>query len=197
MSADDDELRLAAHLDGQRTGPVDGSGAGGLPAVDPRGRIDAEQVRTAPVVYLHDQQSAKQQRRGRHAPAVAERPVLLRQRAYPHRATIEIDTHKVAGAEQGIDAFAVGCRRGHGHAARRKLSLGSRRTEEGRPPQMSAVVRLIAVQVQAVAESAARAGQEDAVAPDDRRTRRRPRATPLSSGCFPCRSSVPAGSCRR
>ncbi len=168
VGADRNHLRPTLDRHDQRARPVNARVAGGLPAVGAGGGVDAEQVRPAPVVDLHQEQAAGEDGRGRHSPAVAERAVLLGQRTHPDRPPLEVDADEVTRAEQGKDAAAVGGGRRHRHAAGREVPLRRRRAEEAGPPQQAAVGPVVALQVEPVVEAPRRAGQEDAVAPDHR-----------------------------
>src|SRR5262249_20302804 len=104
-----------------------------------------------------------------HSPAIAERPVLLCQGPNPHGLASKIKTTKVSCAEKGIEMFAIGGWRGYGHAAGRE-QVGRRRAKKPRVPEQLAVLAVVAVDVQAIILPTVRRGQEDALAPDDRRT---------------------------
>src|SRR5205823_7216886 len=70
--------------------------------------------------------------------------------ALPIWPAVEVDADEIAGAEEGVDALAVGRRRRHRHAARRELAVGERRAEEAGVPPLLAVVAIQAEQVQPI-----------------------------------------------
>ena len=110
---------------------------------------------------------ADEDRRGAHAPAIAEGAILVGERANPGGLAVEIEGGEIAGAEEDVDELAVGCGSRHRHAAER-VKIGRSRAEHFRMPQQLAVGAGVAVDVEAIVESAIGRGEEDAIVPDDR-----------------------------
>src|ERR1051325_2019231 len=100
---------MVLDLHGYGTCPVHRGGPIGLPAVGPRLGIDSQKIGLAPVIDLHQEEVADKDWRSSHAPAVAERTVLVGEGSDPDGLAVEIERGQLARAEEHVNSLAVGC----------------------------------------------------------------------------------------
>src|SRR5688572_8991033 len=164
MLAAHDDLVVFDHANGNRRSPSDVGLALGPPHLAAGARIERGNERPRELILIEDDPVLVEQWRSGSAMVGLHRPEI----ALPDDLSVQVECEQSASAERDVDALAVGRRRRRGVAVLEVAAPAVATGRSKRLPEPGAIAAPERAQRQTTS-AVVGSGNEDAIAPDDRR----------------------------